>query len=198
MADSREQGYLTPLNPPPDDDALLDLLQPIVSGITGIDGTLVRPRWQPDDTPNMPDYTVNWCAVGIARSRPETYHAEQHVPDADGYNLFITSEEIDVMFSFYGPASQGYARRARDGFRLSQNRAPLQANGMDTLYCSDPLTLPALLTGKWVRRVDMTVTMRRRVSEQYGIRTIIGLPTMEPMGLNNELYITPIVVKGPT
>lgn len=195
MADSREQGYLAPLTPVADDDSLLDLLQPIVSGITGIPGDLVRPRWQPEDTPNMPEYNVNWVAVGIARTRPETFHAEQHVAEGDGYNLFITSEEVDVLMSFYGPASQGYARRARDGFRISQNRTELQANGIDTLYGSDPVTLPALLTGKWVRRVDISITMRRRLATQYGVRTIVGTST--GMGIDNEHYVTPIIVKGP-
>lgn len=192
MSDSRAQDYLAPLTPVADDDALLDLLQPIVTGITGIDGTLVRPRWQPDDTPNLPEYSTDWVAVGIARTRPETFHTEQHVPDGDGYDLFITSEEVDVLMSFYGPNSQGNARRINNGIRISQNRAGLQAMGMDTLYVADPVTLPALLTGKWVRRVDVSITMRRRLAIRYNVLNILSADAGN--GIDNEYYITPITV----
>lgn len=201
MADSSYAGFLAPLLPPvADDDALLDLLQPIVVGISGHpDPSLVRPGWQTPDTPNLPEYTQDWIALRISRTRPDTYRFEQHVADGEGYDYVEYSEEIDLMLSCYGPRSQGYARVLRDGFQIPQNRNALQAFKIDTLYVSEPLTLPALLTNVWVRRVDLTVTLRRVVEQSYGVKTILSAPGVTVNsagnGLDNEHYITPINVE---
>ena len=93
MADSRAQGYLAPLDPLLDDDSLLDAFQKVVRGITGIEGDLVRPRWQPDDVPNMPDYNVDWCALRVARTRGETFHYEDHVDCVDQGSAVMDLQE---------------------------------------------------------------------------------------------------------
>lgn len=193
MSDS--PGYLVPIGPiAPYDDQLLDLLQPVIVGIAGyIDPTLVRPRWQTKNVPNMLEYTVDWLAFGIARTRPDTYHFEGHVDNGEGYDVFEHSEEIDLLISCYGPRSQSFARLLSNGFRIEQNRAVLNANSIDTLFIGDPVTLPALLHNVWVRRVDLTVTLRRYVTSNYGIKTIVDLSTGS--GVNNELYITPLNVE---
>ena len=202
MADSRANGFLTPIQSPvADDDDLLDLLQAIVAGVGGYpDSTLVRPGWQSPDVPNLPNYDVDWAALRIARQRPDTYRFETHVDDGQGYNVVEYSEEFDLMISCYGPKSQGFARTVRDGFQIAQNRSALQALDMDTLYVGDPITLPSLLTNVWVRRVDIVVTLRRVVERKYGVLTIVAAPIAvnTTMGLNNEKYVTPIIVEDPT
>jgi len=46
-------------------DAALDaVFQALVVGITGLPGTLVRPRWQPVP-PTQPSVTTNWAAIGV-------------------------------------------------------------------------------------------------------------------------------------
>lgn len=202
MADSRAPGFLTPLGQVLDDDELLDALQPIVVGIGGWpDPSLVRPSWQSPDMPNQPEYPENWCALRIARTRPDTYRFETHVADGQGYDVTEYSEELDLMLTCYGPRSQSFARTMRDGFQIAQNRQPLQALDMDTLFVGEPVTIPILQTNVWVRRVDVTVTLRRVVERKYGVLTILELPvpnvSTDLMGLNNEKYITPIIVEAP-
>jgi hypothetical protein len=76
----------------------------------------------------------------------------------------------------------------RDGFRIEQNRAPLNAANMDVLYCGSPVTLPALLHGKWRRRVDVTITLRRYVSRKYNIRTLVEADAT----VNAEVFVDTI------
>lgn len=201
---SSAPGFLTPIGPPvPYDDDLVDLLQPIVAAVGGYaDTSLVRPRWQPGDVPNMPGYTENWVAFGIARTRHDVFAYEEHVTQGAGLDVVERSEELDVQFSFYGPLAGGYAGLMRDGMSVEQNRSALNALEIELIAFADPVTLPALLTGVWVRRVDMTMTLRRKTRRQYGVLTVVGLPdpnlTINPdvaeLGLNNEQYVTPIVL----
>ena len=205
MTTSQTAGFLTQISPPvPYDDDLLDLLQPILVGVLGsIDPTLVRPRWQPGDTPNLPDYTVNWVAFGISDTRHDTFVFEDHLDQGDGVDRVEETEELDVLVSCYGPTAGGYAGLLRAGLTLGQNRTYLQALGIDLLSVGNPVTLPALLTGVWVRRVDLKVTLRRYVSRTYAVRTIVEIPKpiinngVPAFGLDNEQYITPIIVDQP-
>lgn len=186
----------------PDDDELLDLLQLIIAGIGGYsDPTLVRPSWQTPDIPNDPDFVTDWVGFRIKDLREDTFQYEEHVPEGTGYSLFEYSEEIDLLISCYGPHSMKFARTLRDGFRLSTNRAALQQHKMDTLYCSNPVTIPALMMNVWRRKVDFTVTLRRYVTSKYRVLTILSVPlVVDPqgaMGVDNEKYIEPILVTPP-
>lgn len=200
VADSTSAGFLAPKagSTVLDDDDLLDALQPIIAGVAGYtDGSLVRPRWQSKDVPNQPDYDINWIGFGIANTRSDTFHYEGHVDSGAGYDVFEYTEELDVLISCYGPKSQSFARRLSDGLKIEQNRADLNAMNMSVMSVGSPVTLPALLHSTWVRRVDVTVTLRRYISRQYGIATVIE-PTKGPgqFGLNNEQYVTPITQAG--
>lgn len=199
MATSMAAGYLTPLDPPiPYDDDLLNLLQPILVGIGGYpDSTLVRPGWQFPDTPNQPDYAENWLAFRAPRIRSDEHVYEVHVDDSEGgYNSVESTEEIDLLLSCYGPKAQTYAKVLRDGFRIGQNRWPLQQLKIDVLSVGEPATLPSLLHGTWLRRVDLTIVLRRYTSQRYGVRTVVGLPQtgidVNISMLDNGQYITPL------
>ncbi len=196
-------GILTPTGVAPlYDDALVDALQPLWVALTGIPGTMFRPRWQPDDVPNQPEQNETWAALGIATTRTDTFAYTEHVPEGDGYNYVMRTEEIDVLTSFYGPSAKACAEQLRDGFTVEQNREPLDAMKMALVNVRDSIMIPALLHGKWQRRVDVTVTLRRVIERRYGILTVLGLPdAVGPdagpvMGLNNEQYITPLVFQS--
>lgn len=205
MAASNAPGFLTQISPPvPYDDDLIDLLQPIVVGILDVvPPTFVRPRWQPGDTPNQPDYGVDWIALGISNTRHEAFAYEGHVAEGEGFDNVERTEELDVLISCYGPHAGGNAGTLRDGFSLGQNRTSLHDLGADLLFVGNPTTLPALVTGVWVRRVDLTITLRRYTTRQYGVKTIVEIPTpiinngVPAFGIDNEQYITPIIVDKP-
>jgi hypothetical protein len=54
--------------------------------------------------------------------------------------------------------------------------------------------IPSLLKEIWQQRYDLPVVWRRRVRRVYKSASVIGVS----LGLDNEHYITPIVVSPPT
>jgi len=194
--DTSAPGFLTLTSTPvPYDDALVDLLQPIWAGVTGIPGNMFFPRWQPDNTPNMPDQDATWAAIGCGTVRSDSFHYETHVDSGAGYDYVQTTEEIDCLTSFYGPSAMALARQLKKGLMIAQNRVGLTALNASLVSVSDALMIPTLLAQKWQRRVDITVTIRRCVEEHFGVLTVLTLPTgSTASGLYNEYYTTPILL----
>lgn len=172
----------------PDDDDLMRLFQPTVSGVTGIPGNLVRPRWQPEP-PNTPDFSTNWCAIGVTVTESDTFAFIQQVDDT--HQLLERDQHLDVLMSFYGPGSGNLAGIFRDGIQIQQNRADLVSKGLKFQYVGNIRKLPALLKEKWVSRQDLTMRLSRRIRRVYAVNSITGLPDSF---IDNELYRTPIVL----
>lgn len=169
--DSSVAGFLAPSASAAYDATLEDLLQAAVVGITGLPGTLVRPRWQPEP-PQQPSFTTDWCAFGVMRTTVDVFAADLHDPTGNGSNKIERDEILFVLHSFYGPNAHAYCERFRDGFEIAQNRDTLTAQGLALIEVGEATVLPALLKEKWVKRVDTTVQYRRRTSRTYPVLTI--------------------------
>lgn len=167
-------GYLTPsLGPNPAYDVLLDIqMQRVVSGITGIAGNLVRPRWQPDP-PDQPARTVDWCAVGITGFSQDYGTYNRHISAGDGRDETETYETLELLTTFYGPASSGMAAIFRDGLWVPQNREALRTDGMALLDVGRVTVLGELVNQEYIRRADLPVTLRRVVSRTYPILNLL-------------------------
>lgn len=190
--DSTVAGYLAPeLLVPANDDGLEDLLQMAIVGITGLPGSLVRPRWQPEP-PARPAFNVDWCAFGVPRSASDV-NAYINLEDLAllGQEKVERDEWFECLHSFYGPNSAALCKRLRDGLEVSQNRDALRSVGISLTEVREAVVLPALLKEKWVRRVDVTVLYRRRTSSAYQVLTI----QTGQLGLDNEHYVTPIFIQ---
>lgn len=187
-------GYLLPTSPDiPYDDELMDLLQPMFVALTGLDPTMVRPRYQYDQVPNQPEANVPWCAIGCTTTVTDWLPSETHANDGTGQDIVQRSEDITLLFSAYGPKSQSMTANVRDSLAIAQNRVLLQQNSMDLITVGNPVMLPALLHSVWQRRCDVSVMLRRNVERRYGVLTVLQLPSPPVgFGLNNEQYLTPI------
>lgn len=185
--DSTTSGYISPSVEPIDDDEIENLMHDAIVGLTGIEGSLVRPRWQPEPI-QQPDFNENWVAFGITRWTPDTF-SYQHQDD-DSNHVVERDILLYVLHSFYGPKSAGMCARFRDAFDISQNRDQLVAAGIELIEVQEALNVPALLKAHWVKRVDVVVVYRRRTSRTFPVLTI----TSGQFGLDNELYVTPIIV----
>lgn len=163
---------LTP--PAPSQDELLDqVFQHIISGITAIDGTLVRPRWQPVP-PQQPEVKVNWCAFGVTSATPDDGPYIEHDPMLDGSDNYQRHEELEFLLSFYGLQGQQNAALLRDGLAIPQNMEPLEAIQVGFVECGAIRNVPSLLNQTWRRRWDMTVTFRRRTDRTYAVKNILA------------------------
>jgi hypothetical protein len=177
---SRLRGDLTtvsgpPVLPPdPAEDVSLDaIFQETVRGICNYSGDLVRPRWQPVP-PKQPDPGTDWAAVGVTTITPDDGPAFIHNPSSgNGTSTSIRHETIDVLVSFYGPNSQMYAGRFRDGIAVPQNTEPLSDVDMRWIECGPLRQVPELVNAQWIRRQDMTARFRRKVTRVYGIESLL-------------------------
>ncbi|KVR93928.1 LIC_12616 family protein [Burkholderia vietnamiensis] len=170
MNDSSTGGYLAPAvdAPPAEDDALDNLVHDLIAGVTALPPDLVRPRWQAK-VPKQPEPSVDWCAFGVQEQEPDAGPAIQHDGTADGHDTYIRHQDIDVPCTFYGPRAKGYAQRLADGLAMPQNREQLQLQDMAFVGVGPIRAAPDLVNQQWVRRYDMTVTLRRKITRTYAV-----------------------------
>lgn len=189
--DSSTGGYITPEVVPvvSYDNSLEDIFQGAFSGITGVAGNLVRPRWQPEP-PNQPDFTTDWIALAVSTTGQDVNAYQAHDPEGDGTNQVQRDEYLDVFISFYGPNCHQVMSRLREGLQIEQNRWVLLQNGIHFTEFGDPIFLPALLKEKNVKRVDAHLSFTRRVALNYAIRNVVDASGT----IDAEIYSTTINV----
>jgi len=187
-------GYLSPtvVSPPLEDADLDALLQPVVIGITGLPGNMVRPRWQPGN-PKQPEPSVNWCAIGVTVIKPDAGAYIEHVGAGSGQDNMQRHEEIELACTFYGPLAGTYAAMLRDGLSIPQNLDLLQLQAVGLIDCTDARAIPELVNQQWVRRFDITARFRRQVKRSYGILNILSAngTILDDSGHVNEAFAAP-------
>jgi hypothetical protein len=162
-------GYLTPTTPIQEDATVDAFLQRMVVGVTGLPGTLVRPRWQPVP-PKMPEYNVNWCAIGVVREYPCGEPYIFHVSTGDGADEGTRFVDMSVLTSFYGPNARAYANMLRDGLAIEQNREAMFLINWNIKSTDMPSrSVPELLNQQWYNRVDCEIPMIRAVRSIYPV-----------------------------
>lgn len=169
-------GYLVPLTPIDDGDAFTDLLQGFVSGVSGIPGDLVRPRWQPMQ-PTQPPVTVNWAALGIVSQTPDDYPQRRHVGavgNVPGYDVQTQAETIEVLCSFYGPAAKLSAEMLRSGSYVPQNREALLLRDVTVLDAGMVRQVPDLVNTQFINRCDVTIRFRRKLTITYPVLDLVS------------------------
>lgn len=177
---SASGGFLVPSSASPlEDVSLEDALTSLVSGVTGIDPTLVRPRWQATP-PKEPEITLDWCGVGVMNDNPDAGNVSTvHNPnDNGGLGSSTTTQQgvLDVMASFYGPNARGLSNLLRDGMMVAQNREAMYALGMGLVSKPGPgVKVPELINNQWRNRVDVTFAIRRTVSRTWPIENVLGV-----------------------
>jgi len=145
-------------------------------GITGMDGKLVRPRWQPEP-PNIPDAGVAWMAFGIASRESDVYPYTAFISDELGTQL-QRHENLHVLCSFYDLGATGNSEAdalsslLRDGTAIPQNLELLQQNGFAFVACNEMVTVPSLLKQRWLYRVDLSLHLRRIVVRNYPVLSV--------------------------
>ena len=174
---SASGGYLAPIGTQLAEDTDLDsLIQPMIAGITGLAGNLVRPKWQAVP-PAQPDRTITWCAFGVSVTEADTYPTLVHDGcDANGLGTTteFRTEYLEMMASFYGPSCRAAAATLRDGLGISQNREALRASGLAFVQVERMTRVPDLQNTQFVNRVDIVVRFRRVVIRTYGIENVLS------------------------
>ena len=178
--DSSTGGYLQPTSAAPaEDDALDNILQQLVVGITGLPGSLVRPRWQPV-MPKMPEPSVDWCAIGVTQEDPLDHGAQWHIgrdtsgTNPNGYSVSLDWVVITVLASFYGPNARGNATLLRSGLLIAQNREALTGTGISLLERPGVLRfVPQIENEQTWRRVDIEMRFNRAIQRTWAIDDLL-------------------------
>lgn len=165
-----------PASGPLQDDALADFFQAILVGLTALDPTMVRPKWQ-TEAPNHPGVGIDWIALGVDVQDSDSYAFIEHVGAADGGNgadVFERHEQLHVICSFYGPNAGAYASQVSDGLLIAQNRDALTQAGMGLTDAGKPHRIPDFLNELWYPRVDLTLVIKRCVRRIYPILNLLS------------------------
>lgn len=167
------EPYLRPnfTDEPPLGLTLEQFIQTVLVGMTGIDGTLVRAKWQPEP-PKQPDIMVNWLAFAISTT----------TPDANGF-LGVTKtgrvqyqrhETLDISCSIYGPNAYDTMRLIRDGFQVPQNFDNLRVANMGFVEVGQGIHMPELINERWFNRFEVSVVLRRETQRFYPVLTFLS------------------------
>jgi hypothetical protein len=200
---SASGGYLTPTSAPPAQGLALDFaLQKLIAGLTGLDPKMVRPRVQPNDpltgspVATIPNADTDWCAVGVTAAKPDDMPSQTHHSDGDGYTILRTFYRLDVLASFYGPNGDGYAKMARDGLYVGQNREAMRADGLSLLGFDDIRDVPEIVNAGTRRRSDLPIRLNHGIERRYEIRNVLqadGTIRADASGrLENTPFLSPL------
>jgi hypothetical protein len=191
------QGYWGAI-PPQDGQDLDDFMQQLVAGITGIDPTLIRPRFQ-DQPPNYPE-NANWAAVGIMENEPDPGWAYVFHDGANSGRDYVQQHEIFTMLvSFYGPRADYCEGLLRDGLQVSQNREILLLSAMGLVDIGTKTVVPRLIAQRWRRRVDRRYRFHRLLREVYPVLNILSASLQVNMQeQSNRVDTLPVTVKAPS
>ena len=186
--DSSSGGYLAPVGAQPVEDAALDaVLQAYVVGVTGMSGSLVRPRWQPV-VPKQPEPSTNWCAIGVTDTDRDITSTIQHDPSGAGADQFIRTEVMTVSASFYGANAKQMATTFADGVQIPQNREVIAANGLALMDTGKVIAAPELINKQWIKRYDIAIRLRRELSRIYPVLNVLSASGDVLTDQNNEAF----------
>ncbi|MCP9270232.1 hypothetical protein M5U04_19665 [Xenorhabdus sp. XENO-1] len=174
MNDSTTPGYLAPISTSPDyDEALERKLSRWIRALSGLPAKTVFTRWA-DPQPQIPPAGSSWCAFGITDIREDDNPAAIQVND--NHNAQWSHETLSILCCFYGPSGQRTATQFRDGLFITQNNDELSRTGLTFQQCSRIIPAPELINNQWQRRYDVTVTLRRKIVREYGIKSLVEAP----------------------
>jgi hypothetical protein len=166
-------------------------LQQVIVNITGLDGTMVRPRWQVV-VPKQPEPYTNWCAFGVTLLDPDANPVLNHLGsgnNGDGQDQLIRHEELTILASFYGPQGMQNASQFRDGLYVGYNLEVLESSLMGMVRAGNITATPEFINEQWIRRYDIEWMLRRQIVRTYNIPNV--------QSVNAELYTDPAISGEP-
>ncbi|QIP56832.1 hypothetical protein HBA19_14950 [Hafnia alvei] len=171
---STHSGFLTPTSDPPDYDQDLERqISRWIRGVSGLPAEMVFPRWT-DPQPKLPLAGSTWCAFGVTGVHEDVYPA--FVSNSDETETQWLHEVITVICCFYGPSGAQTAALFRSGLYVPQNNAELNRVGLTFKECGRLLSAPELINNQWLRRYDLTVSLRRKAVREYAIKSFLEAP----------------------
>ncbi|SCC65832.1 phage neck terminator protein [Kosakonia oryziphila] len=169
--ESTVRGYLTPVGDSPQyDEALEREISRWIRGVSGLQAKRVFPRWT-DPQADIPNNGITWCAFGITTVPLPGFPANVQVGEDTSEQW--AWESVTVICCFYGPQGAAMATAFRAGLFVEQNNTELNRVGLSIGDVGTIYNLPELINNQWVRRYDITITLTRKTTRTYNIKSIV-------------------------
>lgn len=167
------QPYILPTDSetPPRGLSLIQFIQTVIVGVSGLPGPMVRPKWQVEP-PKNPDIFTNWMALGIDASTPDANMYVDSYPD--GVTVSQRHELLEVGCSIYGPDALDIYTLIRDGLQVQTNLEALRSGNMGFVEVSPARHLPDFVNERFIERYVMSVFFRREIQRIYPIPTLVS------------------------
>lgn len=149
-------------------------LQTVLVGISGFDGSLVRPEYQVNP-PKRPTVLANWLAFTISDVDAPGFPYNDNIQDGD--NIAFTSqytETVTLLCSMYGPQSLENFKALRDGFYLPQNNEALVSANFGLIGFSKGTRVPELISEQWFDRWVFSIGLRYQQNRTYPVLTLVS------------------------
>lgn len=182
-------GFLTPTSNPvlPGGLTLTQYIQAMIVGVTNINGTLVRPKWQ-IAPPKQPDIATNWIAFGIQILTPDQLAYVGLLDDASSAASFQRQVLLQIDCGFYGSSAMENILIFQDAFQIQQNLDYLRAAKMGYRQITPAIRGPDLVNGRWVERLETSLYLTWQVQRTYAILSLESAEGTLHTTVNGEDY----------
>ena len=187
--DSSVQGYLSSTNAILEDQELDRFIHDLIYGITRLDPTLIRPRWQQEPA-NLPANGTTWCAFGITNKINDTNASEKFINTG---TIITRNQEVDILISCYGTQAGQLDSVFREGISLAQNREHMRLNNIGYVSLSDVRNTSLEINKQWNKRLDSVLRIRRNITRFYPIKDLLSAET----NINYDGYVDTVLVTNP-
>lgn len=170
------QSYIRPYSSAqlPGDLTVTQFIQSVLVGLSGLPGTMVRPKWQAEPPKNPPGIDESWISFGINLG---IQNNDPYIATSPTDNTAIVSQRqqaLDVGISIYGPLALEIFGIIRDGWHIPQNTQALTAANMGFTSMAPARSIPDLQNGRFYNRVETSVVLQQQVNRTYKVPTILS------------------------
>lgn len=193
MNNSSTGGYLQPATPAlPRNLTFTQFLQTVLAGVSGFDGSLVRPEWQ-QKPPKQPDIDVNWLVFGVSDSEAMGFPYQGNVT-VGSTTTFQTQyhEKVTLQCSMYGPEALENFRLLRDGLYMTQNNEALVSANFGLIGISKGVRAPELIDERWFNKWVFQIGLYYEQQRTYPVLTFLsaGGKAWIPVTTNNNFSVS--------
>lgn len=193
-------GYISPapktppLSPQFPQLSLVDFLQSVIVGVSQLQGSMVRPNWQPNP-PKRPNIDDTWVAIGIEGIEAD-FNAYQGFAADNETPIVQRHENFGLVCNFYGPNSYDLYGIVRDSLQLTQNLAQLNLAKVPFKYDTTAQHVPELIDEEWFDRWRAVFYFMRQVNRTYPLLTFASVSgTIYANTPGNETVEKPFVTE---